>query len=135
MPASPPLKWTEDTPEKAKHYLENYDSEEYGDVIPQISGLAVALGVHRDTIYTWCKDPAKHELSDTVRLIEEKQHKSLVNGSLTGKLNPTISKLLLSSNHGHSEKSEVKQEIKADIKTEITAVDNLASILAEYKKE
>lgn len=114
MPAGRPTKYSEETLRIAKDYLENYSSEEYGDVIPQISGLAVALGIRRETIYDWCKHPDKEDFSNTVRMIDEKQHKTLVNGSLSGDLNPTISKLLLSSNHGHSEKQEVDQTVKAE---------------------
>lgn len=105
-----PTKYTDDMPDKAWHYVENY--QDYGDVVPMVAGLAVALGLHKDTIYEWCNDPQKRQFSDAVRAIEDAQHKALVNGGISGAYNPTITKLMLSSNHGYSEKQAIEQTVE-----------------------
>ncbi len=106
--AGRPTKYCQEIVDKARHYLENY--KDYDDVVPQIAGLAVALGIHRDTIYEWAKDPQKEEFTDTLKKIEISQHKVLVNGGLSGVFTAPITKLML-ANHGYSEKQEVKQDI------------------------
>lgn len=109
-PVGRPSKYTEDMPERAWHYVENY--QEYGDVVPMVAGLAVALGLHKDTVYSWCQDSDKRQFSDAVSFIEVAQHKALVNGGISGAYNPTITKLMLSSNHGYSEKQTVDQTVE-----------------------
>ena len=42
-----PTKYNDKTIEKAEDYIKNYIT--YGDQIPMIDGLALELGVHRDT--------------------------------------------------------------------------------------
>lgn len=123
MGAGRPTKYSQEMVDKAIHYLDNY--KDYGDVVPQIAGMAVALGINRDTVYAWCSDPGKLEFSGTVKAIEIAQHKALVNGGLTGEFTSPITKLMM-ANHGYSEKQEIKQEstIKAEVKqinTDMTA--------------
>jgi hypothetical protein len=72
--------------------------------LPKIEGFAYYLGVHKDTIYKWEKENPK--FSDALEKIRLKQHNMLVDGALSGRYNSTISKLMLSSNHGYKEKSE-----------------------------
>ncbi len=92
------------TPElmqKAESYLAVWDKE--GDVIPSIAGLALFLGVSRETIHTW-----RHEFeafSDTLARLLSMQERITLNKGLTGDFTAPISKLVL-HNHGYSDKAE-----------------------------
>ena len=77
------------------------------EVLPTIEGLALYLKVARSTIYEWMKDVEKQEFSDTVEAILAKQGLMLMNKGLTNEFTPTIAKLMLSSNHGMSERTDI----------------------------
>lgn len=105
-----PTDYTPELLEKAKNYLAVFrDAEE---VIPTIAGLALHLGIRRETIHAWVKDPDKEEFSNTVGEILSWQEKELIHGGLSNKFNASITKLLLSSNHGHREKADVTTDGK-----------------------
>ena len=97
-----PSKYTPEILEKAKAYVDG-GYLACGDVIPQMAGLSIELSISRETIYDWCDDPEKKEFSDIVARCLRAQERKLLNGSLTGDLNPTIAKLLLTK-HGYSER-------------------------------
>lgn len=90
--------------EKARDYVLNYAN--YGDMIPSIAGLACELSISRDTCHAWAKDEDKPEFSDIIRDIAQAQERKLVNGGLSGDLNPQITKLVLAK-HGYSDKQEI----------------------------
>tara|TARA_R110000851_G_scaffold185264_1_gene334569 strand:- start:438 stop:833 length:396 start_codon:yes stop_codon:yes gene_type:complete len=93
-----PTKYSQEMLDKAKDYVDNH--EEYEDVVPTAVGLAFMLGISNSTLELW---GTKHpEFSGTLERIQQKQHKGLISGGLTGDFTPTISKLML-SNHGHVE--------------------------------
>jgi hypothetical protein len=71
--------------------------------IPSIEGLALALGVHRDTLYEWEKEDAR--ISDILTRLRAEQAERLLNNGLAGKYNPIIAKLMLSK-HGYIEKTQ-----------------------------
>ena len=102
-------KYTKKDLKEALYYYENY--ELLGDVIPQIAGLAIHLGRCVNTIKNWSKVEGNEAFLTVVRKIDTNQERCLINGSLKGDLNPTISKLIL-NNHGYSDKQEIQQEIK-----------------------
>ena len=106
-----PTKYNGGVLNKTKEYVLNY--YEYGDVVPSIAGLAMALGVSRETIYAWSKDGDKKEFSDTVRTILANQEKILLKNGLTGEFNPTITKLVL-ANHGYHDKLQT-QVVEQDL--------------------
>lgn len=103
MAGGRPTKYSDKILETAKNYIVNHD--EYGDVIPSVVGLAVALETHRDTVYDWAKDENKPEFSDIVKRLATNQERKLLNGGLDNSFNPTIAKLLLGK-HGYSDKTE-----------------------------
>jgi len=78
---------------------------EAGDVIPTVAGLAVSLGKRRETMHVWAKENEK--FSNIIEALLSLQEKGLINNSLTGNFNPTITKLLLSK-HGYSERQEIE---------------------------
>lgn len=73
--------------------------------LPTIEGFGRFIGVPRRTIYEW-RD--KHiEFSHTLDKILIEQQERLINKGLAGDYNPTIAKLILSSNHGMAERKDV----------------------------
>jgi hypothetical protein len=97
-----PTKYNETVQAKADDYARN--PEDYGDVVPTAAGLSLILNVTKSTLYKWAEE---HPIfSDTLSSLNATQEKRLINGSLMGDYNATISKLML-SNHGYREKSEV----------------------------
>jgi hypothetical protein len=116
MAAGRPTTYSEEMCIKAKEYLascedveierETGQKTEYklNVKLPTVQGLAVYLGVSRDTIYEWStKYP---EFSDTIEQINAKQADKLINEGLAGNYNSTIAKLMLSSNHGMRERTD-----------------------------
>lgn len=96
---------------KARRYVNaKYPNAE--EVIPTVDGLALYLGVSRETIRVWAKDPDKSEFSGTVETLFSKQGKTLQNGGISGNFNPTITKLILSSNHGMRERMDMTTDDK-----------------------
>lgn len=84
--------------------------------VPTKGGLAIYLGVNRDTLYDWSQ---KYEMfSDVMEKIAAEQEDRLINNGLAGTYNPTISKVLLTK-HGYTEKIETDQTIKGDMKINI----------------
>lgn len=95
------MKYTLKLLKQAKYYVENW--KEIGDAVPSVAGLAVHLGISRDTAYEWAKEEGKEQFSDILRKIATKQERELINGSLKGNLNAPVSKMLLTK-HGYSDK-------------------------------
>ena len=106
MPGGRPTKYNDEILAKAKAYVDG-GYIECGDVIPQMAGLAIELDISRETIYDWSDDPDKKEFSDIVAKCLRAQERKLLNGSLSGTLNSTIAKLILTK-HGYSER--IQQE-------------------------
>lgn len=104
-PGGRPSDYSPDIIEKAKDYLENYDTK-YADLIPSVAGLAVALEVGRSTIYEWANDPDKKEFADILERSLSTQEKTLLSGGLSGKFNSAIAKLALGK-HGYKEQTDV----------------------------
>ena len=104
-----PSKYNATILEKAEDYIKNYIK--YGDQIPMIDGLALELGIHRDTVNDWEKKYP--EFSDIVRTLMTHQGRKLMNGSLSGEFRERTATLALSSNHG----------LVAKTQTDITSSD------------
>lgn len=100
MPAGRPPEYSEAIVEKAAYYLANYKDE--GDVVPQLAGLALSLGISRDTVYAWEKDEDKKAFSYIVGDIRAAQERRLVNGGVSGEFAPKITGMMLAK-HGYAE--------------------------------
>lgn len=71
--------------------------------LPGIEDFAINwLKVSKKTVYNWAKE--HDEFSFGLDKIREAQHQRLVNKGLSNQYNSTITKLMLSSNHGYSER-------------------------------
>ena len=97
-----PTKWNKEIEEKARAYINDYAM--YGDMIPSIEGMAIHLGVHRDTLYDWAKHKDKG-FSDILRLTIQNQERTLINNGLNNTFNSAITKLVLGK-HGYHDKME-----------------------------
>ena len=123
-----PTKYLEDMPTKAHEYvdscLDEYDefhktrgekSDSFDRLVrvnlPTMPGLALHLGVRKSTLYEWAK--IYPEFSDALEYLSEKQEQMLIKGSISGDYNPMIAKLVLATNHGYREKSDVTSDGKA----------------------
>lgn len=81
--------------------------------LPTHEGFALFIDVNPTTLYEWEK---KHPLfSKALARIKSKQRGRLIDMGLSGEYNSTIAKLILSSNHGMSEKQIVDNTIKGSI--------------------
>ena len=76
--------------------------------LPSIVGYARYLGVSTSTLHLWAK--SNQGFSDSLKEIMEEQQYQLTNKGLKGTYSPIMSKLLLSANHGISEKSTIEHE-------------------------
>jgi hypothetical protein len=70
--------------------------------IPTIEGLAVYLGITRETIYDWESQESKKEFSYITARLRSQQASELISKGLSGDYNPTIAKVLLTK-HGYRE--------------------------------
>ena len=96
-----PTKLTTELIKSAQEYLETYTT-----VVPTIEGLALYLKVNRDTLYDWEATSRDQAFSDIISDLKAKQASELIDGTLTGKYNATIAKLILSGRHNYIEKRE-----------------------------
>lgn len=78
--------------------------------LPSHEGFALMLDVAPTTLYEWAE---KYPMfSKALGKIKEVQKQRLVNNGLSERYNATIAKLILSSNHGMREKSDVTTDDK-----------------------
>ena len=122
MTAGRPSKYKEEFIDKVDEYLDSCvdkvttfhktrsdNSNTYDRILkvtlPSHEGFAIYIGVNASTLYEWA---SKHEkFSKALENIMTAQKKVLLEKGTSGEYNSTIAKLVLSSNHGMSEKKEV----------------------------
>lgn len=103
MSGGRPTKYTEAVQAAADEYVGGGFAD-CGDVVPSRAGLAVHLGVGRNTLANWAeRHPA---FLTTLTLLDVMQEKMALSGGLSSQYNSTIVKLLL-ANHGYSDKQAV----------------------------
>ena len=74
--------------------------------LPTVYGFAKYIGVNKTTLYEWSKEHP--EFSNSLEKINEEQKKRLLDKGLSGDYNSTIAKLILSANHGMSDRQEIE---------------------------
>jgi hypothetical protein len=89
--------------------------------LPTHEGFARFLNVCPKTLYNWADE--NDEFLQSLGKITIEQKERLLNSGLSGDYNPTIAKLILSSNHGMREKSDVTSDDKAITGNIISFVD------------
>ena len=101
-PVGRPTKYSPEMQAQAEEYLETY--ADLGDVVPTFVGLALHLDVTTKTIYNWATEE-KPEFLRIFTRVEQLQHRTLVNGGLSGGFNPAITKMMMTK-HGYDEKAK-----------------------------
>ena len=76
--------------------------------LPTVEGFARFIGVTKQTLHNWAKE--NQDFFDALEKVKVEQHDRLINNGLAGTYNPTIAKLMLSSNHGYKEKQDVTSD-------------------------
>jgi len=112
MPAGRPTKLTPELIEDGWKYLNELDVSVY-TLLPTVEGLAIKLGISRETVYQWEKD--NEEFSDIVKKLKVDQGEKLIQNALNNKYNASIAKLILSGKHGYVEKTEVDNNISGGV--------------------
>ncbi len=78
--------------------------------LPSVEGYAAFIGFSKKTLYNWGK--LYPEFAKTLERIMSIQKQKLIENGLQGTYNAVITRLLLSSNHGMKEKSDVTTDDK-----------------------
>jgi len=92
---------------KSQEYLENYHL--YEELIPSQAGLALHVGVSRETLRKWGKDADKSEFIGILERIQAKQEVLLVSKGLGGEFNSNICKLVMGK-HGYHDKQDLESQ-------------------------
>ena len=82
-----PTKYSQEMVTKAQHYLDHYQEE--GHKIPSQAGLALALGLSRETLRIWSQAEDKKEFLGILERINQKQECLLLDGGLDGTAHST----------------------------------------------
>ena len=94
-----PTKYTRNMPAQALEYLETY--KDMGEEVPTRAGLAMYLGINKNTVAVWCDEKGKETFSSVVNMIDKAQELELVTGALNGRYNAKIAALMLAK-HGYT---------------------------------
>jgi len=106
MTAGRPTLYTPQVIDQINEYLATAVPENMQ--IPTVEGIALKLGISRDTLYEWAK--VHPEFSDTIDKLKMKQKEALVQTGIFGgkEVNATIIALLLKVNHDMVETSRTE---------------------------
>ncbi len=108
MAGGRPSLWSEELETQAWDYVNDGWKEQDGHTIPSVVGLCKILGVNRDTLYEWAKHDNK-QFSDILKVCNQNQEFTLLNGGLNNKFNAGITKLVLGK-HGYHESSKIDHQ-------------------------
>ena len=105
-----PSKWDDAIIDKVYDYMEKCTNSMETDEakLPTQEGLAITLGVTRQTILNWGKEhPEFRHALDMLMMVYKDL---LIAGGLSGKYNSSFAKFLASSEHGMVERQEVHHD-------------------------
>lgn len=101
MTAGRPSLYTPELLARAREYVVGY--KDMDEVLPTVAGLALHLGISRETCYAWQDDPEKAVFSDILDELNKRQEIELVNKGLVGAFNAPITKMMMTK-HGYSDR-------------------------------
>lgn len=104
-----PTKLTEQMIKDGWDYLNGLDVST-DTLLPTVEGLAIKLGISRETVYQWEKE--NQDFSDIVKKLKVDQGQKLIQNALAGKYNASIAKLILSGKHGYVEQTQLKATVE-----------------------
>lgn len=123
-PIGRPSKLTDEMLQKAIDYMV-FDFSNVEDLVPSVAGLAIYLGVNKTTLYEFARvnSDLGRDFSNTLASVKEKQEKMLISGGLSGNMNATITKVML-SNHGYSEKQEIDHRTPDGMQLQVSEISD-----------
>ncbi len=92
--------------------------------LPTFEGLCLKLEIDDSTAYDWAEKYP--EFSVALITIKRKQKEMLIAGGTSGLYNPLITKLILATNHGMSDKQEIDHTSKGKSITGVGLILNKA---------
>jgi len=102
-----PTKYNQAIISNTQQYLETYS--DLGHKIPTLAGLAVTLGIDKETVTRWGQDTKnKAQFYKLVQRIKTAQEQQLIDNGLDGTFNASITKLCLSK-HGYHDNPQANQ--------------------------
>lgn len=104
MPGGRPTKYRDDMPDQVREYAFG-GYQERGHRLPTYEGLAEVLKVTVSTIKLWATEDDKAPFSASLSALKDRQRRILIESGLAGDYNATITKLMLSANHGMVERT------------------------------
>lgn len=136
MAGGRPTDYTPKMLKAAREYAETVkEAALKGDIqntaLPKVAELALILGVSRSTLYLWAQE--HQEFSDTLDDISAAQEIRLLDNGLNGTYNPTIAKMVLSSNHNYKEKQDITTDDKPLSSLLVQFLDEKANTDADTK--
>lgn len=107
---------------------------------PMFVGFCVREKMARSTIYRWANRVVKGsddlrwpELKELIEMCHDKQEYALLEGGLDNVYNPTITKLILTTNHGYTDRKEEQGNPDRPLQTETRDVDLSGMTTEELK--
>jgi hypothetical protein len=89
---------------KAEEYF--IDGWKEFEQVPTVAGLALYIGITRDTVYDWIEDDTQKDFSYIVKCILALQERNLASGGLNKTFSPQIAALMLAK-HGYRTTSDI----------------------------
>jgi hypothetical protein len=127
-PVGRPSKYTPDMPDRCRAYIKNYAS--FGNRLPAQPGFGLTVGVSEKTVANWGKEHPEFLLA--LEELHSAQHQILLDKGLGCEFSSTITKLVLSSNHGYKERTDTTT---ADEKIQPQCVSFLDAMNAVQAKQ
>jgi len=104
MKTGAPTKYKEEY--NTKDYLDGYFSyAKENEELVSNCGLAVYIGICEDTLYEWAK--VHPDFSVSLKKVKQVSKNMLYNKGLNKEYDSGLTKLLLSHNHGHKERTDI----------------------------
>lgn len=126
-----PVEYTEDIPDKVFEYIAECEKEE---VPPTKAGFGCYINVVKSTLQRWEK--RYPQLKAALEKLSYYQENDVLKYSLKGEYNSTIAKLILTNNHGYSDKVQTENtNVNVDIDDDNKPVEEkLQDVLQRIKE-